>query len=328
MRYVLSLLTFLAVFGASVAAEPLTISRAAWSSDGAYLVTTGPERKIRVHDGNSGQLIKEVTAPGDLTTYVSFSPDSGTEEANSLNALAVSGQYALTGSTDGALHWWSLPDLMVAQQTTIDYQLQGLSLARDGKVAAYTDTSTRYLDSNMALLRWLEAEVSRTSFRDLPPPDSSQTFGVPRLSPNGAWAIALVSDQLRLWSLEQPEPSYLELSGGTPFVMGDAHFYATEADTLTQYAYTATEKALQKIPLAGSKGIALDGKETRLVVLAPDAVLIWDLTRPGQSLRWSKTAESLTLSPDGKKLGLWQEDRMDVWSLDTEKLLFSLARPR
>jgi WD40 repeat protein len=328
MKRWLTVLLLLALLQLGALAHPtsVTVTGAGWTSDGAYLVTTGPSRSLRVHHGSTGTVVKEVTAPGEVSTYIAFSPDSGYDQPNELGYLAVSGTYAVTASADYTLHWWKIPELEIAQQSSTTYNLVGLSLAAEGTVAAYTDTSTRYLDSCMTLVRWSAPEgLTSESFSDLSAPDSSSSFGVPRLSPNGQWAAARVADTVKLWNLLTPGLPAVDL-GQMPLAMGNSFYYSADAKGVSQNSYAAEQ--MRHLICPEATDLAVDQAENLLLALAGDGLWIWELSTSNPPRQWTKSAEKMTICPDGKKVGLWQKDHLEVWDLETEKLLFKLDRPR
>ena len=310
----------------AVSAEEGGIQAAGWSAAGKYLVTIGGHRRLRVHDGASGKLLRAVRVPGDPGVYVSFSPDSGHDEENVVSTLAVSGDCALTGSTDHNLHWWTLPQLKNPVSAQSSYGLVGIALAAEGKLASCTSTSTRYLDSELSLLRWTEQGVSGGSFSELPPPDSSSSFGVVRFSPDGHWAMGYTGSGVQLWNLAEAKTPSQIVQGidSSALALGNAYFFTRVPDGLSMRSYLLPDQEVRRFRCPdGSPWV--DAGETRLLLTNSQEIWSWDLAAPNTPRKWAKKSLAATISPDLRRAALWQKTALEVWDLPTSKMLYKLS---
>lgn len=324
---VLCLLAAAALTSSAFAKPSTRVERAGWTGDGAYLVTS-LGRNLTVLDGRDGHLVKTAPVPGDSVVYISFSPDSGHEEENWLSGLAVSGQYALTGGGDKMLYWWKIPELEVINGIETSYGLTGLSLGGQGLVGGYTDSSTRYLDSDMRVVRLQGEEVTSNMLPDLVPPYSSETFGVPQISPGGEWAVGRVDDKTRLWHLSPQDITSEEIPEVTveEIELGTSYFYRSTGSVVQRYSYAAPTVVERAFAVADAIEVAVDGEEQRLVVRTADAIWLLDQTGQEAPQEWKQTCQAMTLCPDGKKVLLWHEKRVEAWDLDTRQKLFEAPR--
>ncbi|MBX3170629.1 MAG: WD40 repeat domain-containing protein [Candidatus Eremiobacteraeota bacterium] len=308
---------------ATAAAEEVVYS-VAWCGAGKYLISTASGRSLRLHDAATGKIRKSVKVPGQAAVYVPFGPDSGTDEENRLYVTG-GGDFAVTCGVDQMLHWWKIPQLTSPLHKEINYELVGMSMAANGKLLAYTSTSSRYLDSEMVLLRWQDKGVEFGSFSELPPPDGSSSFSSPRLSPDGHWAMAFTGADVQLWNLTRPESGSQHLKdvsiGGT--ALAARHFYTQIPGGVSVRSYTNPEQSLRTFACQNPRAAGVDAREKRLVVLTWDNLYCWDLTRPEQAPRvWRHRAEFMQFSPDGGKVMLRSEKAIEVWSLQPHQLLF------
>jgi hypothetical protein len=308
-------------------AEPGGITTVGWSQQGKYLVTVGPARRVRVHDGATGRVLKAVTAPGEASAYIAFSPDYGEDQPNTIDELAVSGNYALTASQDKMLQWWSLPDLAMPAAQEATYGVGGIALAAGGRVAAYNCTSSRYLDSDLCELRWDAGAAHSNSFPDLLPPSSSESFGAPRLSPDGRWAIAYVEDGMHVWKLDENGTT---TRAQTPLQwsswrlgMGDTHFFTVDDDSVSMRPYEAPDTVLRRFPCPAAVQACVDAQESRLVVLG-EALWVWDLASVAGPREWPTHPEAMWASPDLKRLALRRDSDLEVWDVDNQRKLYTL----
>ncbi|MBS2040586.1 hypothetical protein JST97_36705 [bacterium] len=325
MKLAIIALTLLAL-ALPVSAEEGGITRAGWSAGGKYLVTVGGNRRLRVHDGASGLVLKALRVPGDSSVFVSFSPDSGHNEDNVVTQLAVSGDYALTGSTDHSLRWWSLPHLKNSATAESTYGLVGLALSAQGQLASCTSTSTRYLDSEMSLFRRTDQGVKSSSFSQLPPADSSSSYGTACFSPDGHWAMAYTGSGVQLWNLaEDSMPSQvlndLDPSG---LALGNTHFFARVADGFSMRSYLKPEQEVRRFLCPG--GFAwVDDAETHLLMHNSQGIWSWDLNAPEAPHKWAKKSEGIAVSPDLKRVALWQKNTLEIWDVPSSKMLYQLS---
>lgn len=326
MKNLLKSALLLTVLGLSAWAQDAGISNVGWSADGRYLVTVNPSsRRLRVHDGSTGLLLKAVTAPGEKTAYISFSPDSGREEPNSLGALAVSGDCALTAGKDQILQWWRLPALDLVASAQGSYAVRGVSLGGEGQIGAYTCTSSRDLDSEMNALWLTNGAIQSRLFSELPPPDSSESFGVPQFSPDGAWAVAKASDTLQVWRMEPAgttkiSSASLDVAG---MALGNTHFFTVDPQGVAMRSYQAPDIEIRRFVCPGAVEAAVDGDETRLVVRGPK-VLVWDLSGQAQPQQWAVSADALWAAPDLSKLALRRAGLLEVWDVPSGKKVYAL----
>ena len=195
-------------------------------------------------------------------------------------------------------------------------------------MAAYSESSTRYLDSSVGLVRWTDSGLAETPLPDLPPPDSSSSFGVPQLSPDGKWAVGGVADEFRLWNLEKPDAPSITLVGISPesLAMGSQHYYTLVGQEIIRRSYDTPVVEDQSYACPGGGRLAVDESERHLVGLFDDGVSIWNLDQDNTLRQWSVKAENLTLCPDGKTIGLWKKGWFEIWNLDSQTFLFKLPR--
>ncbi len=329
-RFLLSL----TLTGVALAQTPVPVDQAAWTSDGAYLVAARG-RQLRVLDGQDGHLVKAAQVPGSEKVYISFSPDTGREEPNWLSGMAVAGRYALTGGGDHMLHWWTVPELEVIGEYEASYGLTGLSLGGQGKVGGYTDSSTRDLDASMMIVR-LKAEgeegseaVTASRLPDLMQPYSSETFGVPQVSPGGEWALGRVDEAVRLWRLSAEGVTSQELPGLTmdSLRLGGEHFYRLTQGEVEQYAYSAPTVVVRSFETT-ARDAAVNEEESRLVLWTGKSIVIWSLLEVEPAESWEQSCEGVTLCPDGGKVLLHFKDHFEAWDLQGEKKLFEIPRAK
>jgi hypothetical protein len=324
----------LTLTGGALAQPLVPIDQAAWTSDGAYLVTARG-RQLQVLDGQDGHLVKAASVPGEKMVYISFSPDSGREEPNWLSGMAVAGRYALTGGGDHMLHWWIIPELEVVAKYEASYGLTGLSLGGQGKVGGYTDSSTRDLDASMMIVRWNSTgedgsdSVTASSLPDLIQPYSSETFGVPQVSPGGEWALGRVDETVRLWQLGGDQVTSQELPGLTmdSLRLGASHFYRLTKGAVEQYAYSAPTVVVRSFETTALDA-AVDEDETRLVLWTGKSIVLWSLLKVDPAESWEQTCEGVTLCPDGGKVLLHFKERFEAWDFQGEKELFEIPRAK
>ena len=300
------------------------VHSAAWCGGGKYLLTTAAGRRLRLHDANTGRIKKSLIVPGKATVYVSFGPDSGTDEDNNLSVQGA-GDFAVSCGVDRMLHWWKLPQLTCTLEKELNYNLVGISLAENGQLLAYTSTSSRYLDSEMGLLHWDGKELKYGSFSELPPPDGSGSYSAPHLSPDGRRAMAFTGQDVQLWDLTRPEMAGQHLLGVLieGIALTNQHFYTEVKEGVSMRSYTRPEQSLQLFPCQYVRAIGVDSRETRLVVLTWDHLYCWDLANPEKSPRvWKHQAERMQLSPDGKKAMLRNQKAIEVWDLEKHRRLY------
>jgi len=271
-------------------------------------------------------VLKALNVPGDPIVSVSFSPDSSHEEDNVVSQLAVSGDYALTGSTDHALHWWSLPSLKNPITAESTYGLGGLSLSAEGKVAGWTSTSSRYLDSEMSLLRWTDEGARSGSFSDLPPPDSNSSYGVPQFSPDGRWAMARTGSDVQLWNLAEADtPSQIvanvDFSG---LALGNSHFFTPIQGGLSMRAYAKPNEEVRRF-LCPNAYAWVDAQETRLLGYTSEAIWSWEVSAPDKPRKFIKASQGASFSPDLRRAALWQKSRLEVWDMQSFRMLYKLS---
>lgn len=323
----LSLLTLLLLSQVTSApAQSREVLAAAWSENSRYLVTLGPERIVRVHDGTTGEVLKTTRAPGDATTYYSFSPDSGWEEPNHLFNLRVSGETAVCGSTDEQIFWWSLPDLKPLAATTSSYSLTALALGQQGRTALCVSTSTRYLDSSFQLFRLGDKGFEGYELPDLPPPDSSSSYQSPQLSPDGRWACAWTGEKFQFWELGPETAQSLEMEDISSPLLGNTYLYDSKDNIITIRSYQSPALVLKQLSCGQVRSSWVNTEETRLVNLTTDGLELWELNSldNGPTRKWAQTAKRITVSPDGRKVILWHEKHLTVGDLDNLKTLYDL----
>ncbi|ODT75424.1 hypothetical protein ABS71_04465 [bacterium SCN 62-11] len=297
---------------------------AAWCAGGKYLLTTTAGRRLRLHGATTGKVRKSSVVPGKATVYVSFGPDSGTDEDNNLYVRG-DGEGAITCGVDRMIHWWKLPQLTCTLEKDINYNLVGMSLVDHGRLMAYTSTSSRYLDSEMGLLRWDGKDLKYGSFSELPPPDGSSSYSAPQLSPDGLWAMAFTGQDVQLWDLSKPEAGGRHVKDvlATGMALTNQHFYTEVKEGVSVRSYAQPEQSLHTFPCRYVRAIGVDSLEQRLVVLTWDELSCWDLRQPEKKPRvWKHKSESLQLSPDGKKAILRDQKSIEVWDLEKHRRLY------
>lgn len=315
---------FVLAFSSAGLAEPGGISSAVFSGDGRYLVTTGGERRLRLHDGTTGKVIRAVRAPGSATTWFSFSPDSGWEEPNPLSGLLISGNTVICGSGDDQLFWWKLPSLEFIAQGSSTYSQAGIAAADNGKKVICVSTSTRYLDSSIQLLELVDGKVEDRGLPDLPPPDSSSSYGAPMLSPDGRWAAAWTGEGYQLWNLSSDYAESVPLDAVTGLLLGNSHIYYIGQNGVTVRAYDSLETVIREIPCGRVIWSRLSDDEARLVIRTDGGLEVWDLTKEAPPYKWATEAERLSVSSDGRRVLVWDEKYVTAFSIDTQKTLFKL----
>lgn len=320
------ILLLLCLLTTPAVADSGPIYQAAWSEDGKLLLTIGPKRQLRLHDGTTGQVLKTTTVPGNPTTYISFSPDSGREAENSLNGLRVSGTRAVTSDLDYALHWWSVPELEPLASSSSTYGIVGIDMG--GDLTAYTCTSSRYLDSEISWKRLTPEGVQGSLLPDLPAPYSNNSYGAPDVSPDGQWVLANTDDGVRLWDLRSSEVSSVLLVQPTPSQersLARERFYCLIEDEIVGYSYEDPQAEPTRIRCGKANRLFVTSDETRLFVQNEDALVTYDLSSGAVVKTWNRKGKPLlTLSPDGSRGFGVTEKSLEAWDIATQTLLYRL----
>ena len=306
--------------------EPGGISAAAWSADGKHLVTIGSKRRLRVHQGDTGKIVKAITVPGEATTLISFSPDSGSQEENRLTQLCLSGDRVVTVGLDHNLHWWSLPGLQPLAQSSATYGVVGLSMG--GEITAYTATSSRYLDAEISWVRLSKGKQEGSMLPNLPPPDSSSSFGGPTVSPDGCWVMAMTAGEPTLWDMTNEEITTSVLDAKAhlgPWALGSQRFYTSRADGVRGYLYENPTAESLYIGCKDPRALMVTSDESRLVVQTRSGLSIYDLSSGTKLLGWGRPDQPpLTVSGDAKFGFVLTEKTLEVWEISTQRCLYRL----
>lgn len=324
---VLTVLLMLCLTAFPVAAQQVTVFQAAaWSQDGKALLTIGPNRQLRLHDGNTGEVVKSVTVPGSATTYESLGPDSGTEVENVLWGVAVSGRLAVSADYDDNFHWWSVPTLEQLDTSRSNYGIVGFNLG--GDVVAYTATSSRYLDSEIAWSRLGPEGIAGALLPDLPPPDSNYSYGVPDVSPNGHWVMANTDEGVRLWNLSGPEVTSVLLTESDVAQersLGLERYYCLNDGEVSGYRYDAPLTEALRLNAGPANHLFVTSDETRLLLQGDTGLKVYDLTSGGVIQTWERENEPrLHLSPDGSRGFTVTESWLECWDIPSQARLYRL----
>lgn len=314
----------LLVLSVSAWADPGGVDGAGFSNDNRYLVTIGGERTVRLHDGNTGKLLRTVRAPGEASTWFSFSPDSGWEEPNNLYSLSVAGDVAVCCSSDDNIFWWKLPSLELIATGSSTYGAGAMAVSANGEKAVCISTSTRYLDSSIQLLELVEGSVHGLDLPDLPPPDSSSSYGAPQLSPDGNWAVAWTGDGYQLWDISSRIPVSVSAENIQNPILGRFHLYDFGSSGLDVYTHGSLQSPIRTFSCRNMVWAQVSHDETRLICRTAEGLEVWDLTHEGPPVEWRVPAERLTVSPDGRRALVWGEKTLTAFDIDTRKALFKL----
>ena len=325
---VLTVLLMLCLTIFPVAAQQVTVFQAAaWSQDGKLLLTIGPNRHLRLHDGTTGEVIKSVTVPGSATTYESLGPDSGTEVENVLWGVEVSGGLAVSADYDDNFHWWSVPTLEQLGTSRSNYGIVGFNLG--GDVVAYTGTSSRYLDSEISWSRLGPEEIEGALLPDLPPPDSNYSYGVPGVSPDGHWVMANTDEGVRLWNLSGPEVTSVLLTQSVVAQersLGRERYYCLSDGEVLGYRYDAPQSEPLRLNAGPANHLFVTSDETRLFLQGVTGLKVYDLKSGDLIQTWERENEPLLhLSPDGSRGFTVTENWLECWDIPSQTRLYRLA---
>jgi hypothetical protein len=310
-----------------VQAEPGGITGIAWAEGSRYLVSEGGERRIRLHDGATGLVLKAVRVPGPEQTVLKLASESRLEVSNDLAGLAARGRYAVTTDASDAVQWWSLPDLKTIASGRCGTGLIGLAMAGQGKMAAYSSSYRPWAAAELEVLHLAGSKVENEPMPELPPPHPGLAFGRPLLSPNGHWLICATGSQATVWDLSH-RPARTRPFGDSDLsgaALGNRHFFAIDGDAISMRTYDDPATEVARFPCARPLQVAVDAEERRMLVKAEGGIRIWDLAHPEKPRDWLIHCDSMTASPDLKKVALAQQQRYDVYDLASRRLLFSLS---
>lgn len=317
---------FLALFALCglASAEETRAPEAVWVDDGRQLLSVGEGRTLNLHDGETGEVLQRVVAPGEPSTYFSFSPDSGWEVPNPIFGLKASGSTAVAGSADDSVFWWSLPNLTLVHTEQSSYSQAGLAVGGDTVVVI--STSTRYLDSSFQVFRRQGSDWTSLSLSELPAPDSSQSYGSLSVSPNGRFVSAWTGSYHQLWDLDTPEVTSTTLQEVNNLWLGDRSIYNLDGGVISVRSYEKPETVLRQVSCGTVKDYWVTADEKRLITLDSQGVGWWDLETGSAlgRLDLAQEADRMVVSAQGEKVLLWTQDQVRGYHLPSGRELFTL----
>lgn len=124
----------------------------AWSPDGKMMATGSWHKTIRLWDADTGKLLKKLAGRGEPVAEIPFGPDTNTKVDDVIVDLAFGGTLLASAGQDGAINLWDPIKGKLVRTVGASYIPVGVALAPDGKTLAYTDSSTYALDANLRIM--------------------------------------------------------------------------------------------------------------------------------------------------------------------------------
>jgi WD40 repeat protein len=149
----------------------------AWSPDGRLLATADDDRKVRIFDGTTGELVRQMSHTGSNYWAVEFAPD-GTELAS--------------GGRDGVLRFWNPADGSLRRTFQMpDASVKSLSYSPDGR--------------SLAAAGWRGAKVvvfdARSGAQRRIMPTAGEALAA-AYSPDGTLILGADEGVVRVWDAE------------------------------------------------------------------------------------------------------------------------------
>lgn len=273
-----------------------------WSGDGRYLAVGLPTKKIAIFELASGRRTLNLQAPGQPMAQRSFDPDSSYRISDSIAFLNWRGPSLVGGGEDGEVRLWSPPESRVLAKVGIGYNLCSVALSQDGKVMAYSDCSTRALDSTVQAYRIHKNQLSPIPLPDTGDPESN--YNAVQLSPSGRYLALSNANRVWLRDLVDARSSVLDIPstsalGANPRLALSDEVLAIYYEGKVQWrAVGQPEKIQAELKVGEIDYLAFVGQG--LCLHRDNELLEVQGQRIIQRLRFSQRPEAL--SPDGAQV--------------------------
>ncbi|MBX3170984.1 MAG: WD40 repeat domain-containing protein [Candidatus Eremiobacteraeota bacterium] len=293
-----------------------------WSGDGKQIAVGRAGKVIEFYDAGSGRRLGRVKAPGPAFTSRSFSPDSSYEVSDDINRLVWSGGNLISGGEDGEVRLWQAGK--VRAKAGVGYEICGVALSRDGALMAYSDSSTRYLDSSVRAYRIEAGKLQEIALEDTGEPES--TYGAVQLSPGGRYLALANATSVWINDLQDKQVTRLDFPSKNAF--GAKPKVCLSDEELAVYAENRLELRPLKEPKKVSATLPIQDADEMsflpqgLSVHAGQQLLTIEGGAITHKLKFSQRPDAY--SPDGTRLAVESPGRVKVYDRKTARLLLVL----